>query len=438
MKLNLGISFFLLVLSLGTFAAPKMPVASGYKSGRVLCGGEYSKLLVHENGVFVSVPADYSNPAAGNTEVYAFVAGGKLDSSLPTLIYFTGGPGQGAHWGMNITNAAFNIILMDQRGIGCSRPSLFSQFVDPGFYSSENVARDADEIRKYFGISEVSVYGVSYGTMPATIYGSLFPSVTRSVILEGVVFAQSKELWESSARRQLIQGMLDGLPSEIKEILESVSRVHGVPNTWLSMLAWDSLLHNDGLNTLREKFLDLGNPQQLKRLLEHVRGFYEEVTYEPHMLFTINEIPYYMIACQEMGLALPGISSRDAYVNGKLSPVADEESPRYCAQMGARSRNLYSANKYPLTVPTYYFQGRDDSATVMSEAVSHFQKVPRGKKSLLLMDKGGHAPSMTFLKMDNVFQLGIFTHAVMGETIPESLVEMFNAENPRYSWTYTR
>ena len=43
-----------------------------------------------------------------------------------------------------------------------------------------------EEIRKAFGISQWSIYGVSYGTVPATMYGSKYRSNTKSVVLEGV------------------------------------------------------------------------------------------------------------------------------------------------------------------------------------------------------------------------------------------------------------
>lgn len=435
MKLSAFVFLFTFVSSFALAAPPKLPVAANFKGGKFLCAGEYAPLIKHENGVFVSVPVDYSDVSAGTTEVYAFVAGGKLNPALPTVLYFTGGPGQPSHWGLNLVDAAFNVILMDQRGIGCSRPATFAQAMNPRFYSSENIARDAEEIRKFFGVSAVTAYGVSYGTMPATIYGSLFPAVTRSVILEGTVFSQDKDLWESPLRRSLLQSVFDSLPAHIQSLIDSVSRTYNVPNTWFHLLGRDALLHNSGVETFRANLMNIENPQLFNRLIETARNYFEEITYEPHILFTINDTPYFMIACQEMGLALKGVSSHDALIKGKLTPVPDFENPEYCGKLGARSGNLYSALKYPLTVPTYYFQGREDSATVMSQAVAHYSQVPQGRKYLFLMEHGGHAPSMTYLKMDNAAQLEIFTQAIKGELISNSLVEQFNAENSANKWS---
>jgi proline iminopeptidase len=57
-----------------------------------------------------------------------------------------------------------NVVQFDQSGIACSRPTTEIMYKNPQFYSSENTARDADEIRKSLGANKITAYGISYGT----------------------------------------------------------------------------------------------------------------------------------------------------------------------------------------------------------------------------------------------------------------------------------
>jgi pimeloyl-ACP methyl ester carboxylesterase len=52
-------------------------------------------------------------------------------------------------------------------------------------------ARDLDSIRKALGQSQISYYGYSYGTYLGQVYGTLFPTHVRRMVLDGVVDARA-------------------------------------------------------------------------------------------------------------------------------------------------------------------------------------------------------------------------------------------------------
>ncbi|MES3037746.1 MAG: alpha/beta hydrolase, partial [Bdellovibrionota bacterium] len=155
-------------------------------NGKEFCS-EYKEITAKEYGKYITVPKDYNDPSKGTLEIYAYTMK-PFNPDLPTYIYVDGGPGQNTHGMMpDYFDDRMNEIRFDQRGLGCSTPETYELYKSAYLYSSENNVRDMDAIRHSYGIKEWSVYGVSYGTVPATMYGSKFPEQTVSVVLEGVV-----------------------------------------------------------------------------------------------------------------------------------------------------------------------------------------------------------------------------------------------------------
>lgn len=432
---NLVLFALLLVGASVAEAALTLPSAATYESGRFLCQNKYKDLVSFEKGTYVTVPVDYSDLSKGTTDVYSFFSGG-YDPKKETILYFTGGPGQTAHWGLFRVSMPYNVLIIEQRGIGCSRPATVQRLLSPAFYSSEFVARDAQRIVKSLGLDKVTAYGISYGTVPATMFGSLFPEITRSVILEGTVYSGSERLWSAPHRRKLMQKMIDGLPAEIKNKMERISTQYGVPNTWLSRTARGTLMLNDGLRNLRNQLLSLADEKTYQGYIEQLKAMYEPLAYEPHILFTMNEVPYTMISCQELGLANQGIATADALIGGKLYPVPDVDTLSNCAQLIASASHTYMATKYPLKVPVTYFQGSDDSATPSPEGIRHYKEVPQGFKQLLILVRGGHNPNLSNISNEAPGQKDLFAYAVEGKAVPAELLKKVQAEQ-ELKWVYT-
>ena len=57
----------------------------------------------------------------------------------------------------------------------------------PRHVDTVDTARDMDRIRQALGVSTVSFYGLSYGTVLGTAYASLFPHRVRAMVLDGAV-----------------------------------------------------------------------------------------------------------------------------------------------------------------------------------------------------------------------------------------------------------
>jgi pimeloyl-ACP methyl ester carboxylesterase len=140
-------------------------------------------------------------------------------ASLTPIFYFDGGPGVAA------TNSAsfyadrsnpyrqyHDIVLVDIRGTGASNPlncpslqikhGLQEQFedmyppeavkecydslskrADLKQYTTTNVVKDIEDVRKWLGYKKINIYGLSYGTRVAQVYMKLFPSSIESCIL---------------------------------------------------------------------------------------------------------------------------------------------------------------------------------------------------------------------------------------------------------------
>jgi len=58
------------------------------------------------------------------------------------------------------------------------------------FVTTENTARDMDELRKAIGETKISYFGVSYGTYLGAVYATLFPNQTDRFILDSSVDPQ--------------------------------------------------------------------------------------------------------------------------------------------------------------------------------------------------------------------------------------------------------
>ncbi len=120
--------------------------------------------------------------------------------------------------------ATYDIVGFDPRGVGASTPALSC---DPGFFkgvrpdyvpasakaeqvliaraksyatgcekrygwflpyeTTVNSARDMDQIRQAFGVSQLSYYGFSYGTYLGQVYGTMFPDRVRRMVLDSTV-----------------------------------------------------------------------------------------------------------------------------------------------------------------------------------------------------------------------------------------------------------
>ncbi len=179
----------------------------------------------------VSVPVDYQH-AQGPSLSLAVSRAPALDPSdvKGTLVFNPGGPGESGNLLMPVALSLvpatirnqFNIVSFDPRGTGTSdplhcgtSPSQLASVLSlpaaagqplPGtpaftamakacatqssrvpFIDTVNTARDMDRIRQALGLSTISFYGLSYGTVLGAVYADLFPHRIATMVLDGAV-----------------------------------------------------------------------------------------------------------------------------------------------------------------------------------------------------------------------------------------------------------
>ncbi len=141
------------------------------------------------------------------------------DSAGTPIFYFDGGPGVAASNSASFYAETSNpyrqyhdIVLVDIRGTGGSNPlncsslqikqgikdhfqemypkeavkecyDSLSKLADLKQYTTTNVVRDIEDVRKWLGYWKINIYGLSYGTRVALVYMKMFPASIESCIL---------------------------------------------------------------------------------------------------------------------------------------------------------------------------------------------------------------------------------------------------------------
>ena len=142
--------------------------------------------------------------------------------------------------------ATYDIVGFDPRGVGGSSPALSC---DPNFFkgvrpdyipanaaaeqglinraksyaaaceqrfgwflpyeTTANTARDMDQIRRAFGVKQVTYYGVSYGTYLGQVFGTLFPGNVRRMVLDSTVDPTGAWYADNIAQDYAFQGRIE-------------------------------------------------------------------------------------------------------------------------------------------------------------------------------------------------------------------------------------
>jgi pimeloyl-ACP methyl ester carboxylesterase len=182
----------------------------------------------------LQVPLNYADPGGRKiTLALSMVpATAPVAQQQGVLLVNPGGPGEpglslAAEVAQGVSarvKADYDIVGFDTRGVGASVPALSC---DPTFFSgvrpdyipasaaaeqvlvnrareyaagceqrfgwllpyltTVSMARDLDQIRQAFGVAKISYYAFSYGTYLGQVYGTLFPSRVRRMVLDSTV-----------------------------------------------------------------------------------------------------------------------------------------------------------------------------------------------------------------------------------------------------------
>ncbi|WP_415847204.1 alpha/beta fold hydrolase [Tsukamurella strandjordii] len=169
----------------------------------------------------ITVPMDYANPAAGTFNI---LATGFFPTGAPKGVIFgnPGGPGSSAldFWGKGVGTPAemyrdYALIGMQPRGLEhavsgvCSTVDECRAKADEAYrktLTTENIARDMDELRKAMGLDKISYLGVSWGTQLGATYATLFPQRVDKMVLDSNINPATLEVggrWFAAAESTL-------------------------------------------------------------------------------------------------------------------------------------------------------------------------------------------------------------------------------------------
>lgn len=107
------------------------------------------------------------------------------------LLFIHGGPGGGSlpHHRRYYDPALWRIVLYDQRGAGRSTPA--AEIVDN---TTAHLIDDIERLRKHLRVERWLLFGGSWGSTLALLYGEAHPDRVLSLVLRGVFLATKPEL----------------------------------------------------------------------------------------------------------------------------------------------------------------------------------------------------------------------------------------------------
>lgn len=131
---------------------------------------------------------------AGGNEIYWEVSGNP--NGKPAL-YLHGGPGSGLRTGgyrRQFDPAKYNLVGIDQRGCGRSRPLAIDALGDLPRNTTQSLIADIEAVREHLGIRTWLVSGVSWGTTLALAYSLAHPERVSEVALVAVTTTSREEV----------------------------------------------------------------------------------------------------------------------------------------------------------------------------------------------------------------------------------------------------
>lgn len=431
--------------TVGTPIVTKVDEAS-YLNGRQFCE-TYKEVTSKEHGLWVDVPRDYMNPEAGKIQIYAYTLK-PFDASKPSYVFVDGGPGQNTHGLVtDYLGGRVNEIRFDQRGLGCSAPETYALYRDHRLYSTENTIRDMEAIRKAYGIQRWAIHGVSYGTVPATMYGSRYPESTVSVVLEGVA-ARGELLHVRSYKVEKLNLVLSTLTEPQRQAFSELMFEQSPEAEAFQDYIFNSFYRENGLKRLQLAIQRIitATGKVDREILNDLRKSADDSSQQyrmPQQPGAVDDNILKTIYCKELDYRYTdqtyiSYSHRQGFFESTNKARTHEND---CEERGIRASDTrsYHAEDFPITAPVYYFQGSHDGATMARGAIEHWQKVPRGKSYFLLAQKGGHNPNLNRLDHKKEFvrqsQTALFESSVLGKEITPASIHGINRwTDPGQGW----
>jgi pimeloyl-ACP methyl ester carboxylesterase len=301
--------------------------------------------------------------------------------------------------------ATFNVLYTDVRGVGCN---IGTPFADDAL-TTEYFARDVLMIVSALQLRSYVLYGISYGTVQATVMAHLARTegwrAPSALVLEGVL-----GLWSINARNTLDLNrewthVKTLLPPAVAESFAQTPLPLGLSNAeWMALLTTSLDAGTTpalGNNTVYYAMqASLGDPQGIVRTkLDQINASWRpEIVHLATTLF-----------CTETA----GTIHAKQLVNGAIV----EGGPEQCSLPLVAP---YDAAAHPVGVPIYYFEGANDPNTTPENAAYHYLHQTQTTRVFTLIGGGGH-PALSKTLHERGCTPAIFTAIANGTGFGDAL-----------------
>lgn len=392
------------------------------------------------------VPENYDEPRGKTLDLKVIVVPATQRNALPDPIYLlAGGPGQAATEvfpamiaQLGELNAQRDFVLVDIRGTGQSNAfdcddaktdttgqvEDFSKIdvealedcvaqleVDPRNFSTRNVVRDLQAVRKALGHGPINLFGASYGTRLALEYARHHPKAIRSMILDGVVppemalpegfaadaesaFAAMIERCQAKASCAAafpdIRGDLDTLVQRFADGPIEITIDHprtGQPQTYAVgrqglLMALRGSFYSPELTALLPLALHRGARGELRHALGQFMVFAESMSssMNPGMLASV--------VCSEDLPRIDAARHSEASRASFLGSAAYDTFATMCAHWPSTRAPEYAGQPVHSDIPTLLLSGRLDPVTPPRWAKLALQSLSRGHH--IVVDAAAH------------------------------------------------
>lgn len=129
----------------------------------------------------------------GDGQQLYWEACGNPDGTPAVILH--GGPGSGAspHYRRYFDPSAYRILLFDQRGTGRSTPRVDAT-TDLSVNTTEHLVADIESLRRYFGVEQWLVWGVSWGVTLGLVYAERYPQRVLAMVLASVTMTRPRDI----------------------------------------------------------------------------------------------------------------------------------------------------------------------------------------------------------------------------------------------------
>jgi pimeloyl-ACP methyl ester carboxylesterase len=309
-------------------------------------------------------------------------------ATAPLVIMIPGGagvPSIGEYQPGGLLPATFNVIYTDVRGVGCNaNPD--SPFTTDQL-TTDYFSRDVLSIVRVLGLKNYVLYGISYGTVQATVMTNIAQNAglppPRALILEGVLGN-----WQLNAQNTVDLNKewtkaKDLLPASVVSEFQQESPYGISSDDWIALLTATltegALPERNGNSTVSYLFplADAATrPAALVAIQNRIAAFRAGLRPETVRVSTT-------LFCTETA----GSVYKRVLTQGEIVNSGEDQ----CPTLGFSFVHPYDSAQYLVRdVPIYYFEGSEDPNTSPANAIYHYTNQTLTDRLFVLVWGGGH------------------------------------------------